>query len=129
MAENPADDVLSEVDGTCEPPVAKAPAGSSKVFRDHDPTQSFLLPPSLDDWLPEGHTARFIAEVVDNLLDLSAIYDSYVEATGAPPYDPSMMLKLLLSSAATVACKGCDTAPRVRCAIIRTEARRREGGS
>jgi transposase len=101
MAENPADDVLFEVDGKCEPPVAKVPAGRSKVFRDYDPTQSFLLPPSLDDWLPEDHTARFIAEVVDNLLDLSAIYDSYVEATGAPPYDPSMMLKLLLYAYST----------------------------
>ena len=101
MAENPADNVLFEVDGKCEPPVAKVPAGRSKVFRDYDPTQSFLLPPSLDDWLPEDHTARFIAEVVDNLLDLSAIYDSYVEATGAPPYDPSMMLKLLLYAYST----------------------------
>jgi transposase len=101
MAKNPADDVLFEVDGKCEPPVAKVPAGRSKVFRDYDPTQSFLLPPSLDDWLPEDHTARFIAEVVDNLLDLSAIYDSYVEATGAPPYDPSMVLKLLLYAYST----------------------------
>ena len=68
MAKNPADDVLFEVDGKREPPVAKGPA---------------------------------IAEVVDNLLDLSAIYDSYVEATGAPPCDPSMMLKLLLYAYST----------------------------
>jgi hypothetical protein len=95
MANIPADDVLFEVAGGGEPSVAKAPAGRSKVFRHYDPTQSFLLPPSLDDWLPEDHTARFIAEVVDNQLDLSVIYDSYVEASGAPPYDPSMMLKLL----------------------------------
>jgi hypothetical protein len=47
----------------------------------------------LDDWLPEDHTARFIADVVDEMLDLSSIYDSYVEAVGAPPYDPTMMLK------------------------------------
>src|SRR5664280_1874912 len=96
MAENPADDVLSEVDGTCEPPVAKAPAGRSKVFRDYDPTQSFLLPPSLDDWLPKDHTARFISEVVDEMLDLSVIYASYERSDGAPPYDPTMMLKLLV---------------------------------
>jgi transposase len=39
--------------------------------------------------------------VVDNQLDLSSIYDSYVEAVGAPPYDPSMMLKLLLFAYST----------------------------
>ena len=68
MAENPADNVLFEVDGKCEPPVAKVPAGRSKVFRDYDPTQSFLLPPSLDDWLPEDHAARFIADAEINAL-------------------------------------------------------------
>jgi transposase len=96
MASDPVDDVLFEVpegDGKRE---AKAPAGRSKTFRHYDPTQSFLLPPSLDDWLPADHTARFIAEVVDEMIDLSPIYDSYVEPVGAPPYDPTMMLKLLL---------------------------------
>ncbi len=101
MAKNPADDVLFEVAGGDQVPVTKSPAGRSKTFRHYDPTQSFLLPPSLDDWLPEDHTARFIAEVVDNLLDLSTIYDSYVESMGAPPYDPSMMLKLLLFAYST----------------------------
>jgi transposase len=96
MAIDPVEDVLFEVpegDGRRE---AKPPAGRSKTFRHYDPGQSFLLPPSLDDWLPEDHTARFIAEVVDEMLDLSPIYDSYVEAVGAPPYEPAMMLKLLL---------------------------------
>lgn len=72
------------------------PVGSAKTFRAHDRGQSFLMPPSLDDWLPEGHPARFIGEVVDELLDLGEIYASYVSASGAPPYDPKMMLKLLL---------------------------------
>jgi hypothetical protein len=44
------------------------------------------LPPSLEDWLPEDHEARFISDVVENLLDLSVIYDSYVKADGYPPY-------------------------------------------
>jgi hypothetical protein len=48
--------------------VAKVPAGRSKVFRHYDPTQSFLLPPSLDGWLPEDHTARFIADAEINAL-------------------------------------------------------------
>ena len=96
MAENRcADALFGVVDEEVARP-AKAPAGRSKVFRHADPAQSFLLPPSIDDWLPAGHTARFIAEVVDEMLDLSAVYDSYVEAVGAPPYDPAMMLKLLL---------------------------------
>ncbi len=95
MKDNSADDVLFEVADDDEPLVVKVPAGRSKVFRRYDPTQSFLLPPSLDDWLPQDHTARFISEVVDELLDLSVVYDSYVEASGAPPYDPTMMLKLL----------------------------------
>jgi len=84
-----------------EPLVVRVPAGRSKVFRRYDRDQSFLLPPSLDDWLPQDHTARFVAEVVDELLDLSVIYDSYVEASGAPPYDPTMMLKLLFYAYST----------------------------
>ena len=73
-------------------------AVTAKTFRHYDPAQGFLLPPSLDDWLPKDHEARFIAEVVDDLLDLSVIYASYTTADGAPPYDPRMMLKLLLYS-------------------------------
>ena len=84
-----------------EPAPAKAPAGATKTFRRYDPGQCLLLPPSLDDWLPEDHEARFVSEVVDELLDLEAIYASYVESSGAPPYDPRMMLKLLLYAYAT----------------------------
>ncbi len=68
----------------------------AKKFRSYDQHQSFLLPPSLDDWLPAGHTARFVSEVVDDMLDLSVIYASYTNATGAPPFDPRMMLKLVV---------------------------------
>ncbi len=101
MGNNCADDVLFEVGDEGEPLVVKVPAGRSKVFRRYDPSQSFLLPPSIDDWLPEDHTARFVSEVVDELLDLSVVYDSYVEASGAPPYDPRMMLKLLFYAYST----------------------------
>ena len=79
----------------------KAPIGSAKTFRSYDQGQMFLMPPSLDDWLPKDHTARFISEVVDELLDLSVIYAFYVEASGGPPYDPTMMLKLLLYAYST----------------------------
>jgi transposase len=101
MNNNSDDDALFEIADNDEPVAVKVPAGRSKVFRRYDPGQSFLMPPSLDDWLPEGHTARFIADVVDEMLDLSVVYDSYVEASGAPPYDPSMMLKVLLYAYST----------------------------
>jgi len=101
MATDPSEDVLFEAPRGGGRPETKTPIGRSKTFRHYDPTQSFLLPPSLDDWLPEEHTARFIAEAVDEMLDLSSIYDSYVEASGAPPYDPAMMLKLLLFAYST----------------------------
>ena len=82
-------------------PPEKVPAGVNKRFRHYDQSQSFLLPPSLEDWLPENHEARFISDVVENMLDLSVIYDSYTEAVGAPPYDPKMMCKLLLYAYST----------------------------
>ena len=44
--------VLFEVDEAPEPPRRKVPAGSAKTFRHDDQYQPFLLPPSLDDWLP-----------------------------------------------------------------------------
>ena len=100
MSYDSDDGALFEIADDDEP-VVRVPAGRSKVFRRYDPDQSFLMPPSIDDWLPQDHTARFIAEVVDELLDLSAVYDSYVEASGAPPYDPQMMLKLLLYAYST----------------------------
>jgi len=71
-------------------------AGRVKTFRVYDPAQQFLLPPSIDEWLPQDHPARFVGEAVDHLLDLSLIYASYDSAEGAPPYDPAMMLKVLL---------------------------------
>jgi transposase len=101
MKNDSGDETLFEIADDVEPVAGRAAAGRSKVFRRYDPDQSFLMPPSLDDWLPQDHTARFIADVVDGLLDLSAVYGSYVEASGAPPYDPTMMLKLLLYAYST----------------------------
>ena len=69
----------------------------SKTFRDYSPDQQLLLPPSLRDWLPEGHLALFISDVVD-ALDLSAIFASYEkgDGRGMPPHHPAMMTKVLL---------------------------------
>jgi transposase len=73
----------------------------SKTFRPWNVKQDFLLPPSLLDWLPEGHLARFVLEVIDEL-DLSPIYDSYQgDLRGYPPYEPKMMLALLVYAYAT----------------------------
>jgi len=69
----------------------------SKNFRTCDLDQPFLLPPSFQDWLPENHLARFIAELVPGL-DLSKIYGYYGrrDGRGKAAYHPVMMVRLLL---------------------------------
>lgn len=65
-------------------------------FRDYQPNQLLLLPPDMREWLPEGHLAQFISDLVDEL-DLRAITESYDgSAGGQPAYHPLMMVKLLL---------------------------------
>ena len=68
-----------------------------RSFRADDLNQALLLPPSLHDWLPEKHLARFLVDVVE-LLDLGAIYASYEakDSRGQAAYAPEMMLRLLL---------------------------------
>jgi transposase len=67
----------------------------AKTFRPYDPDQMLLMPPSLADWVPEDHLARFVRDVVETL-DLRAIDDAYTEERGYPPYDPQMMVTVLL---------------------------------
>ncbi|WP_456506271.1 IS1182 family transposase [Arthrobacter sp. UYCu723] len=55
-----------------------------------------LVPPSLDEWLPANHLARFIADLVDEELDLTRFYDSYAKTKGQPPYEPRLMVRILL---------------------------------
>ena len=70
--------------------------GMDKSFRPSDLDQPLLLPADLPEWLPCDHLALFVSDVVD-ALDLSAIYKSYEgDGRGQPPYDPAMMVKLLL---------------------------------
>lgn len=83
-----------ERSGVGRPVVVKGPV--DKTFRAFDPDQDLLLPPSLDDWLPADHMARFIADLVDEHLDLSRIHAAYTEGRGAPPYDPRLMVRILL---------------------------------
>ena len=68
----------------------------SKVFRPYEPDQDFLLPASMREWLPSGHLAYFVSDVVEQL-DLSAVTERYAhEERGYPPYHPQMMVKVLL---------------------------------
>ncbi len=68
----------------------------AKTYRPYCPDQMFLLPPSLQDWLPENHLSYFVSDVVDQL-DLSEIESYYEkEDRGQPPYHPRMMTKVLV---------------------------------
>ncbi len=68
----------------------------AKGYRPYLPDQDLLLPPSLRDWLPEDHLVYFVSDVVDQL-DLTKIHAAYgEERRGQPPYDPSLMTKLLV---------------------------------
>jgi len=69
-----------------------------KTFKPYTPDQLLLLPPALQDWLPEGHLALFISDVVDHALDLTPILVAYEtgEGRGQPPYHPALMVKLLV---------------------------------
>jgi len=92
-----ARDAVEQVEGHFAAP--KLPV--DKTFRPFDPEQVLLLPPSLDDWLPAEHLARFVAELVDEHLDLSRIRAAYTEGRGAPPFDPRLMVRLLIYGYAT----------------------------
>jgi transposase len=68
-------------------------------FKDTDRHTLFLMPPSLDDWVPENHLARFVLDIVSRL-DLSAIRNSYA-GRGSDAYPPNMMTALLFYAYAT----------------------------
>ena len=89
-------DMLFPLEPRPVPPVEEERGPVAKTFRPYDPHQILLLPPSLDEWLPERHLARFVSELVEEALDLSAVRAAYVEERGYPPYDPRLMVKLLV---------------------------------
>jgi transposase len=85
----------------------------TRKYITYNPTQSFLLPPDPRDWLPDGHLALFISDTVDDL-DISSIYEHYDKAeAGAPPFNPAMMVKILLYSY----CKGIPGSRRISAAV------------
>jgi transposase len=73
----------------------------SKHFRPWKIDQVQLLPPSVQDYVPKDHLARFIVALVRESLDLSEIAASYASGLGQPPFDPWMMTALLLHAYAS----------------------------
>ena len=67
-----------------------------KTYRPYLPEQDLLLPPSLRDWLPEGHLAYFVSDLIDamDLGEIEAYYER--EDRGYPPYHPRMMVKVMV---------------------------------
>jgi transposase len=69
---------------------------SERTFRPFERDQMLLMPPSLKEWLPEGHLAHFVADVVDKL-DLDDLLSSYGGSVrGNAPYDPRMLVAVLI---------------------------------
>jgi len=78
----------------------------------------------LAEWIPEGDLAHFVSDLVESgTLDLSAIYASYEQERGLPPYDPRLMVKLLIYGYANGVMSSCkleratyrDVAVRMLC--------------
>jgi transposase len=103
----------------------RAPAGEHKTFRAYDPDQVLLMAPVLSEWVPEGDLAHFVSDLIESgALDLARIYRSYEDERGFPPYDPRLMVKLLvygyangvMSSRKLEAATYRDVAVRMLCA-------------
>jgi transposase len=65
-------------------------------FRPWKVGEVWLLPPSVQEFVPDGHPAHLVRDIVAEELDLSAILSTYTEPRGEPPYHPAMMVALLL---------------------------------
>jgi transposase len=73
----------------------------SKTYRDWSPNQSYLFPPSPQDWLPEDDLVYFLLDTVATI-DLAPLFAHYErELRGQPPFHPRMMVALLLYCYAT----------------------------
>jgi transposase len=68
----------------------------TKSFRPWRVNEAWLLPPSVQEFVPEGHAAHLVRDIVTEELDLAAILSPYTEPRGYPPYHPAMMVALLL---------------------------------
>ena len=91
-----------------------------KRFRTDHLNQGLLMPPSLHDWLPESHLARFMADVTEEL-NLGSIYRSYEkDGRGMAAYQPLMMLRVLLHGY----CRGVASSRKIEQATYEDVARR-----
>jgi transposase len=68
----------------------------SKHFRPWKIDQTLLLLPRVEDFVDADHLARFIVALVCDELDLAAITSTYTSSLGQPPFDPRLMVALLL---------------------------------
>jgi transposase len=72
----------------------------TKSFRPWKVDEVWLLPSSVQEFVPAGHPAHLVRDIVAEELDLSAILSTYDEPRGYPPYHPAMMVALLLYATA-----------------------------
>ena len=81
-------------------------------FRAVERGTPYLLPPSVEDWLPKGHLARFVVDIIDQL-DLTAFTRQY-RGSGSAAYHPSVLLGLLIYGYAT----GVYSSRRIEAATV-----------
>ena len=93
-----------------------------KTFRPWDLEQTWLLPPSVLDFVPPDDPAHLIRDVVRESLDLTQIYAAYTEERGYPPYHPAMMTALILYAYS----QGVFSSRKIARACVQREARERE---
>jgi transposase len=86
----------------------------AKTFRPWDVEQRWLLPPSVNELVPDGHLAHFVRETFRDELDLSAVMSEYEEERGFPPFHPVMMSALLLYAY----CQGVYSSRRIAKACV-----------
>ena len=79
--------------------ILKLGCASMSNFRPIDRQTAYLLPPSVEDWLPKDHLARFVVDVVEQL-DLSAMSKAY-RGSGSASYHPCLLVGLLVYGYAT----------------------------
>src|SRR5215212_8848735 len=79
-----------------------------------DREQSFLMPPDVREWLPTNHLAWFVIDAVEDM-DLDPFYAAYrLDGRSRPPYDPAMMVALLLYAYA----RGVPSSRRIERACV-----------
>src|SRR3954468_2185822 len=116
MAEGSSRGLRQEVVVMMTGGAAEATAGATRVYVCPAREQLFLMPVSMRDWLQDGHLAWFVLEVLGEL-DTRALHRRAGAVVGRPPYEPEMMVGLLLYAY----CCGIRSSRRIE-AQCRTDA-------